>query len=243
MKNIFNQIIWQFNFSTSDQLKAIAKAAGKKRIILGTSESESKFIGLKEAVCLTQKDNLFLNLDHGKDLKYIKKAIDIGYDMVHFDGSSLGFKENIKKTQEIVDYAHKKKVLVEGEIDPISSKMTDPKKALLFLKETGIDSLAIAIGNKHGKEKVKIDFSRIKEIKELTNLPLVLHGGSGVSNDDLRKAIKNGISKININTELRMIWKESFKKSLKKKSVKPYELLSKGQEGIEKKVKEYLSIV
>ncbi len=246
MKKIFKKAqqekraIGQFNFSTFDQLKAISKASDGKPIILGTSEGESKFFGLKEAVALAQKSNLYLNLDHGKDLKYVKEAIKTGYNMVHFDGSDLGLKDNIKITKEVVKYAHKHGVLVESEIDPISKKLTDPQEALFFLNETKADCLAIAVGSVHGKEKAEIDFNRIKEIKKLTNAFLVLHGGSGLSFEDLKKAISLGIVKININTELRIIWKKSLEKTLKQKDIKPYNLLPYVQEQIEKKVREYL---
>ncbi|MDD5606688.1 MAG: class II fructose-bisphosphate aldolase [Candidatus Pacebacteria bacterium] len=236
------KFLWQFNFSTLEQLRAIVQASKGKKIILGTSESESKFFGLEEAVYLTRKSNLLLNLDHGKDIKYIKQAIKIGYDMIHFDGSDLKFKDNIKITKELVKLAHKKGVFLEAEFDPISDKLTDPKKALFFLKQTKADSLAIAVGNRHGKEKVNINFERIREIKRLTGSSLVLHGGSGVSLTELKKAIQSGINKININTELRIIWKQALKQSLKQKDLKPYNLLKPVQEKIKEKVEKYLLI-
>ncbi len=234
--------IFQFNFSTLEQLKAIIQASKGRKVILGTSESESKFFGLEEAVFLTKKSNLLLNLDHGKDIRYIKKAIQAGYSMIHFDGSDLSFKDNIKITKELVKYAHKNNVFLEAEFDPISSDLTDPEKALLFLRETKADSLAIAVGNKHGKEKAKIDFNRIKEIKKLTKAFLVLHGGSGLSFLDLKKAVNSGIDKININTELRIVWKQALIKNLQKKDLKPYNLLKPVQEEISKRVEKYLLI-
>ncbi|GAI51856.1 unnamed protein product [marine sediment metagenome] len=116
--------IGQFNFSTIEQLRGILAAAQKMKspVILGTSEGESRYLGLKEIVALVEiskikyKVPVFLNLDHGKDLNWIKKAIDFGYSAVHFDGSELPFKKNIKCAKKIVEYAHKKGVLVEGEL-------------------------------------------------------------------------------------------------------------------------------
>ncbi len=244
MKKIFKKgVVFQFNFSTLEQLRGIIEASSKKPVILGTSQRESRFFGLKEAVFLTRKSNLFLNLDHGKDITYLKQAIKAGYDMIHFDGSSFNFKDNIKLTKEIVEYAHKKGVLVEVEIDPISAeKITCPQEALLFLKQTQADCLAISVGNKHGLEKVRLDFESIKRIKKLTKAFLVLHGGSGISSIDLKKAVSCGINKININTELRLVWKQTLKKSLKQKDIKPYNLLPPVQEAIKKRVQKYLLI-
>lgn len=244
--------IGQFNFSTFEQLRGILAAAQKTKtpVILGTSEGESKFLGLKEILALVEiskmkyKVSAFLNLDHGKDLDYIKRAVDFGYSAVHFDGSGLPLEKNIKYAKKIVEYAHKKGVLVEGELDPIKKEgLTFPKKAEKFIKETKVDSLAIAIGNVHGMYKnQKLDFERLKEINNRVNAFLVLHGGSGISNIQIRKAIKSGIVKININTELRLAWKEALAKSLKTQEVKPYKILPKAQKAVQEKVEEKVKV-
>lgn len=256
--------IAQFNFSTLEQLRAILAASAelKSPVIIGTSEGESNFLGLKETIALFEiskmkyKANAFLNLDHGKDLKIIKKAIDYGYNSVHFDGSKLAFKKNMEMAKKVVDYAHKKGVLVEGELGYIAGEskahntkakvseksLTLPEQVSHFVKQTRVDSLAVAVGNLHGVYKggMKIDFKRLKEINKETNIALVLHGGSGIADSDIRKAIKLGIVKININTELRMAWKESLKRELKRGEVKPYKILTEVQNSIQKKVEEKL---
>jgi len=262
--------IGQFNFSTLEQLKGIILAAKKlsSPVILGTSENEINFLGLKETLAIVRileqklQFSLFLHLDHGKNLDLIKKAIDFGFDSVHFDGSLLSFKENIKLTTRIVKYAHKNKVLVEGELGFLrgesrpfkSSKvlyeikekdLTKPEEVEEFVKETGVDSLAIAIGNVHGTylKMPKLDFERLTKIREKTNIFLVLHGGSGIPPKDLKKAIKLGIQKININTELRVVWKENLQKVLEKsQEVKPYKILPKVEKAIQKKVEKYIRL-
>ena len=259
------QAIGQFNFSTLEQLKGIIEAAREKKapIILGTSQGEVGFFGMEEAILLRDYyrksfPHIYLNLDHGRDIKLIKKAIDLGYDCVHHDGSELSFKENIKRTKKIVKYAHKRKVLVEGEIKSIKGGSETHKGVLKFEKErfenvaqakefvakTKIDSLAINIGNVHGtfSKPIRLNIDLLKEINKNISVFLVLHGGSGTKEADIKKAIKNGIVKININTELRQVWKKSLLKSLKKETVKPYKILLPVIEAIEEKTKEKIKL-
>lgn len=256
----------QFNFSTLEQLRGILKAGEKLKnpLILGTSEGEARFLGLKEIVALVEINKLkynipaFLNLDHGKDLNLIKKAVDLGYHCVHFDGSNLSFKENIKKTKEIVSYAHKRGILVEGELGKITGSsvaqkgegkikkkdLTLPSQVEEFVRKTGVDSLAVAIGNIHGvyDKMPKLDFERLKEIRGKSNVFLVLHGASGIAPSDIRKAVKGGMVKVNNNTELRMAWKKALKEAVKGKEVKPYNILSSAQKAVQKKVEEKIKL-
>ncbi|SNX55035.1 class II fructose-bisphosphate aldolase [Thermoanaerobacterium sp. RBIITD] len=153
-----------------------------------------------------------LNFDHGQDVLLLKKAIDDGFSSVMVDASRFGLEGNIAMTKEIVQYAHPKGVSVEGEIGcmgateganfTVNDMYTNPKEALRFVRETGIDALAISIGSSHGnypKGMVpKFDFERLKVIKELTKMPLVLHGGSGSGEDNILKSVKYGINKINV---------------------------------------------
>jgi fructose-bisphosphate aldolase class II len=257
--------IGQFNFSDFTQLKSIVSKALelKSPIILGTSEGESNFFGLQEAVAirdvLRKKTSLpiFLNLDHGKSFEYLKQAIDAGYDMVHFDGSKLPLEENIKVTKEVVKYAKQRGVTVEGEVGILgtaSSKvylekfeikeenLTKPEDALRYLKATKVDLLAISIGNFHGIEISGIDpnlrLDVLKLIKEKTNnIPLVLHGGSGTPEDDIKEAIKEGIVKININTELRLAFSGNLRRALGNvDEIIPYKYLAETQKPVEKVV-------
>ena len=256
--------IGQFNFSTLEQFKAIINVAKrlKSPVILGTSQGEANFFGLEEAITLRNLYRkrfpyIYLNLDHGKDVNLIKKAINLGYDCVHFDGSGLDFQENIKITKKIVKYAHKKGCLVEGEIKSIQGSsevhtrlpkeilLEDVEKAKEFVKKTEVDSLAINIGNLHGvyTKPIRLNIDHLKEIKRAIPVFLVLHGGSGTSKKDIKEAIKNGVVKINVNTELRKVWREGLEKSLKKHkdTIKPYnilpEVILKVEETVEEKIK------
>jgi len=262
--------IGQFNFSTPEILKASVLAAKKMRapIIVGTSGGESRFLGLNEAVAMVKAQRkiwplVFLNLDHGKLFDYIKEAINVGYDAVHFDGSKLPIKENIKIAKKVVAYAKKKNVLVEAEMDLVkgSSKiigqipeireedLTDPEIALLFVQETKVDSLAISIGTFHGVEasgkKPDIKIKRLQEIqKKLKKTFLVLHGGSGVATKDIKKSIKSGIVKININTELRATYTTTLKKILREnpEEIVPYRIMPKVIKNIQKVVEEKIKL-
>jgi ketose-bisphosphate aldolase len=243
--------IGQFNFSTLEQLRAILSAAKEMHspVILGASEGESNYFGLEEAVALVKISRkkygveVFLNLDHGKDIDVIKKAINFGYDAVHFDGSFLPIEENKEIAKKIVKYAKKKGVLVEGEIESIGAKsnvsLSDVRD---FVKKTGVDSLAIAIGSKHAcYENIVLDIEKLKEFSQLASF-LVLHGGSGIPDDQVKKAIENGIVKININTELRMLWKKGIKEAIADEEIKPYKILEKIGGPIQRKVEEKIKI-
>lgn len=256
----------QFNFSDLSQLKGIvAKAVElKSPVILGTSEGESKFFGLEEAVAIRDVlrkrtgAEIFLNLDHGKSFEYLKQAIDAGYDMVHFDGSKLPLEENIKISKEVVKYAHWRNVLVEGEVGILGTdasrlysekfqineeNLTKPDEAEKFIKETKTDLLAISMGNFHGIEASGVDPNlRIDVLEKITekigNTFVVLHGGSGTPQDDIKQAIQKGIVKININTELRMAFTGNLRRALSEnpEEVVPYKYLPQAQAGVERQV-------
>ena len=261
--------IGQFNFSTLEQLRAIFEAARENNspVILGTSEGESRFFGLEEIIAIVKifrkKYNVpaFLNLDHGKDPVWIKKAIDSGYDAVHFDGSSLDLAENTVKTKEIVNYARAKKVLIEGELGRIQGEskfhhgspniekenLTNPDDVGKFCLTARINSLAISIGNTHGvfEREQHLDLARLAEIKKETKVFLVLHGGSGIRDDEIRRAITLGINKINFNTELRIVWKETIAAAFLNNpdEMRPYRVLAKVQENIKKKVEQKIHLI
>ncbi len=266
--------IGQFNFSDFTQVKGIIDSAKnlKSPIILGTSERESNFFGLEEAVALrdvlrkkTRSTSsgqaglpIFLNLDHGKSFEYVKKAIDAKYDMVHFDGSKLPLEENIKITKQVVKYARWRGVLVEGELGIIgtdSSKvysekfeikeenLTKPDEVKEYVKKTGVDLLAVSIGNFHGIGASGVDpnlrLDVLMAVKEkVDNMLFVLHGGSGILEENIREAIKMGIVKININTELRIAFSDNLRKALNDNpsEITPYKYLPDAQKSVEKNV-------
>ncbi len=258
--------IGQFNFSSYDQLKGIAKAAKELDVpvICGTSTGEANYFGIEEAVSLVQTINkkegtsLYLNYDHGKDVNVLKYAIDCGYNMVHFDGSDFSYEEAVKKALELVSYAKNKNVVVEGEISKIYGKstiseekieettLTSIEKIDKFISESGVDCIALDIGNVHGvyKECPQIKTERVEELLELIDTFVVLHGGSGISNDEIRETIEKGIVKININTEIRLEWRKALSDSLesKLKEVTPYKILPDVSNAVSEKVKEKINL-
>jgi fructose-bisphosphate aldolase class II len=263
--------IGQFNISTDEQIKAIVETAKdlNSPVIIATSESERKFIGAKQAVALAEswkKETglpIILNADHCKSFESAKEAIDAGYDMVQFDGSSLPFEENVKTTKQVLKYAKSKnpEIIVEAELgylrggseihkEKIEIKeedLTKPEEAKKFVAETSIDALAVVIGNLHGiqAESKKLFLSRLKEIqKAVPNTLLVLHGGSDTQEKDIKKAIKLGIVKININTELRVAYSDALEKEIKEHpdEVKPYKILAPAIEETKKVVEKKIEL-
>jgi fructose-bisphosphate aldolase class II len=258
--------IGQFNFSTLEQLRAIVEASQRLSwpVVVGISQGGVDYLGLDMALAMvrTLEKRLgtrpFLHFDHARDWSLIKKAIDIGYDSVHFDGSHLPFSKNLKLTKKIVQYAHNRGVLVEAEINPVLGKstflpqkkirikkeqLTDPRQASEFIKETNIDSLAVLIGNVHGvcEGGPNLDFGRLKSIRKEVKTFLVLHGGSGIKTNNLKRAVKMGIQKVNINTELRIVWRKELERSLKRsKSIKPYVIFPSVIKPMERLVEKYI---
>lgn len=165
-----------------------------------------------------------LHLDHGTTPEVIKKAIDLGFSSVMIDASQDTFEENVRKTKEIIDYAHPKGVVVEAEIGHVGagenyenhetsdSQYTTVEEAKKFAEETGVDSLAISIGTAHGMYKgiPEINFDRLKEIAAAVDTPLVLHGGSSSGDENLNRCATNGITKINIFSDLLVAAKEEI---------------------------------
>ncbi|MCX6754809.1 MAG: class II fructose-bisphosphate aldolase family protein [Candidatus Nomurabacteria bacterium] len=243
-------------------------------VIIGVSEGEEEFIGRSEVAALIKEirtnDNypIFLNADHHYTFESVKAALDAGYDSAIIDAVKLPLEENIALTKKCVDYAKElnqkegRDILIEAELGFIgqSSKlldavpegiteatMTKPEDALIFVKETGVDLLAPSVGNIHGMVKggnPKLDINRIKEIRTTCGIPLVLHGGSGIADEDFTNAIKAGISVIHINTEIRVAYKEALVKYLNENpnEIAPYKILKPAVEAIEKVVEERLKL-
>jgi fructose-bisphosphate aldolase class II len=244
-----------FNFSNLETLKAIVEAAKetKSPVLVGTSEGERGFIGLKEARSLVKSFSeeaglpIFLNADHTKSVKSAKLAIDAGYDSVHIDLSHLSLEENIRGTKEVVVYARAKDkdISVEGELGYLRGEskiqkkkievrpedLTDPSQAELFVKETEVDRLAGAFGNIHGisLDEPALDIKRIREVRKVLpkKVALVLHAGSGIPDGEIQEAIIAGIANIHISTELRREFREELEKSIHKdeEEYAPYKIL------------------
>lgn len=263
-----------FNISNTEGLWGVFRAAQSLNtpVIIGVSEGERDFIGVKQVVALVKslRDEfdypVFLNADHTYSFDRVKEAIDAGFDSVIFDGAKLSFEDNVKVTKQCVDYARDcgRDVLVEGELGFIgtSSKvldeipegvmldeksLTDPEKAKEFVEMTGLDMLAPAVGNFHGMLRggvdPKLNIERVKKISDATKIPLVLHGGSGNSEDDFRQAIVNGVCIVHINTEIRVAYKQGLQIGLTENpdEIAPYKFLKPAvkavQDVVEKKLK------
>jgi fructose-bisphosphate aldolase class II len=228
--------IGAFNCNNMELIQAIISAAEAERspVIIQASQGAIKYAGLgyiTALVCeaaLSSKVPVALHLDHGTDFEQVMKCLRAGFTSVMFDGSHLSLEENIKKTAQVVELAHAVDVSVEGELgrlqgteDQISVSeqeafFTDPQEALTFVQETGIDALAPSIGTAHGRYRgrPKLDFQRLKEIHELVQIPLVLHGSSGVPGEDIRRAIELGVRKVNIDTDIRQAFVQKMRQVL-----------------------------
>lgn len=199
-----------------------------------------------------------LNLDHGMDFSVIADCINMGFTNVMFDGSSLPYEENLKKTQMICSLAHSVGCSVEAELghvgqasdedDESSDLFTDPSMAKKFVEYTGVDALAVAIGTAHGnypKGKIpKLDFERLTELKMCLKMPLVLHGGSGAGNDNLRKAVSLGINKINVATDAFSIAKKGMLEAMKEDPNMDYmHICMEVEETVKHFVKDYMNVI
>lgn len=215
-----NYAVGSFSVANMEMVLGVLKAAGELNapVILQIAEvrlkqSPLEIIGpLMVAAAENADTPVAVHFDHGKTEEKIKQALDLGFTSVMFDGSHLPLDENIATTKRIIDIAGKYNASVEAEIgcvggsedgsEDIAINCTKPQDAVRFEAETGVDALAIAIGNAHGnyKDVPKLRFDILQKVNEMTNTPLVLHGGTGISPDDFVKCSKNGIKKINIAT-------------------------------------------
>lgn len=250
--------VGQFNINNVEWTSAILEEAEKTKtpVILGVTTSAAKYMGgwhtvvgmvkgLMEDLKITVP--VALHVDHGPTVKDCKDAIDAGFTSVMIDASHYPLEENIRIVKEVTDYAHSRPnyVSVEAELGRVGgqedfvvaeSAYAIPEECVRLVKETGIDCLAPALGSVHGPYhgEPKLGFKEMKEIAGLVNIPLVLHGGSGIPNDQLRMAIDRGTSKININTECQMAWTKIVREvlSTNDKVYDPRKIIGPGREGI-----------
>lgn len=266
--------IGHFNISNLEAFHAIYQAARKLNVpvIIGLSEGEEKFVGREEGVALVkairERDDypIFLNADHHSSFESVKASIDAGFDMVIIDAAKLSFEENVKLTKQCVDYAHNvnketgRDILVEAELGYIgvgsdiketipegAGILTKVEDAKRFVEETGIDLFAPSVGSIHGlikSGKPHIDAELVAEIKKVTGVPLVLHGGSGLRDEDFTNAIKSGISIVHINSEIRLADRDAVKKSIDENpnEINPSKILQPAIEAIEKIVEARLKL-
>lgn len=264
--------IGHFNISDIVGFWAVVGAAKKLNlpVIIGVSEGERDFLGVKQIKALVDTikiDGLpvFLNADHTYSIDRVKEVVDTQFDAVIIDGADKSFEENVVMTKESVSYARNKnpEIIMEGELGFIgkSSKildtipkeaeisdntMTKPEEAMEFVKQTGVDLFSPAVGNIHGIVRggnLKLNIERIREIRKAVGIPLVLHGGSGITDEEFRQAIASGILIIHINTELRIAYKQGLQKYFAENpdEITPYKYLrgalSAMQEVVEKRMR------
>jgi len=255
-----------FNIHTLEMLQGVVEAASETNspVIIQTSKSTINHIGLPFIVANVEIASreldvpVALHLDHCTDYNTVIKCIKEGYSSVMVDGSMLDYKENVSFVREVVKVANTVDVAVEGEIGKIqgteevlsvdsdNDNLTLPEEAKKFAEDTGLDTLAVAIGTAHGvyKGEPKLDFKRLENIEKQVSVPLVLHGASGVSEKDLKETIKRGITKVNIATDLKVPMAEAIKDFFKENpdGYDPRKYLGQGKAVVKEVIKQKIKI-
>lgn len=225
-----------FNTTDTDMLEAVIAAAEELNspVVIGTAEvllpyGELKLIAPSLLAAAKRASvPVVLHYDHGLTFDRCMEALDLGFSSLMFDGSAGDYDKNIADTRKVVEIAHSRGISVEGEIghvgqaasgdDQLSDMYTTPDEAESYVKATGVDALAVSIGTAHGvyKHKPMLNLQRLSEIRNRVDVPLVLHGGSGLTDDDFRNTIKNGIAKVNIFTDLCLAGDRAMREGLEK---------------------------
>ena len=236
-------------------------------ILLSFAQAHKHLISLEEAAVVGKlmaenvKAPIALHLDHGEDFDYIKRAIDLGFNSVMIDASMHEFKENVRLTKEVVDYAHAKGVDVEAEIghvggttesptemESVANVYTTVEEATAFVEQTGADSLAVSIGTSHGVYKnnknPELNFQRLQELAANVPVPLVLHGGSGTGDDNLKRCVREGITKVNVFTEFTTAALAHAAKAVREEQLKSYMRVQQAaDEGIRSVITHYINLL
>lgn len=223
-----------FNVENMEMAQAVIEAAVELSapVILQTTPSTLRYAPVEMySAIVTQLAKeaavpVALHLDHGSSFNLAKRALEAGYSSVMIDGSKEIFDQNIQLTRQVVETAQKYHVPVEAELGKVGGKeddleaegdaYTDPEQARIFVEQTGVDSLAVAIGTAHGvyHGEPKLDVGRLREIQAVVDIPLVLHGASGLSDESVKECIQAGICKVNFATELRIAYSDGIKETL-----------------------------
>lgn len=241
----------QFNINNLEWTRFILEEVNKLGVpaILGVSEGAIKYMGGYKTVANLVKNlieylsvsvPISIHLDHGSSFDSCKNAIDAGFTSVMIDYSRYDLDTNIQVTKEVVEYAKERGVSVEAELGPINTNKTTDinyvnlEDSIRFCKETNIDFFAPALGSVHGPYigEPKLNFDLMKDISVNCNIPLVLHGGSGIPDEQISKSIECGISKININTELQQVWAQSVKDNINNDIYDPRIIIKYGEQSI-----------
>ncbi len=263
---INNSVVFHFNINNLEWAKIILEKCNNEHmdVILGSSEGAIKYMGGYDVVVSLVKSlikdlnitiNVCLHLDHGSSIDSCKKAIDAGFTSVMIDASKCSYEENVIITKEVVNYAHPKGVTVEAEIghvggieDNMASNivLANYDECLRFVSETGIDALAPAIGTVHGiyKGELNIDYDLIKRLSSNLSIPLVMHGGSGLELDVLKKCVECGINKINVNSDLQKVWHDAVKEFINNNDTfDPRKVIMSGKDAILNEMDKKISII
>ena len=255
-----------FNCNNMEIVQAIVAAAEAENspVIIQASQGAIKYAGIDYIAALSRqaaqaaKVPVALHLDHGTSLEQVMACIRHGFTSVMIDGSKYPFAENVALTQKVVELAHAIGVSVEAElgkiggveddiaVDEREAFFTDPEEAREFVLKTGVDSLAVAIGTAHGRYKgvPKLDFERLAKIRELVDIPLVLHGSSGVPDEDIKKAISLGVAKVNIDTNIREAFVGKMREVLAKNpdEIDPRKILGPAKEAAIEIIREKIRV-
>lgn len=256
--------VGQFNILNLEWTQAVLKAAAELNspVIIGVSENAAKYMGgFKQVVDMVANVyeynkytiDVAIHLDHGDTFEVCKDAIDAGFTSVMIDKSKLSIEENVALTKKVVDYAKPKGVSVEAEVGIVGGNEDGAGGTVTYAKledcvqitnETGIDILAPALGSVHGfyKGEPKLGFVEMEEIRDTIKIPLVLHGGSGIDDEKIRKAISCGICKINVNTENQVAFKEALKDAVLTDLLDPRYLLKTSYQAVTDTVKEKIEL-
>lgn len=265
-----NWALGAFNTSNLEMTQAIAWGLRAARApgIIQTSEATIRYAGLVTIrdiirdIAASVDVPIVLHLDHGKSLDTVRACIEAGYGSVMFDGSTLPLEENIARTKDVVAFAHTRGVCVEGEVGQIlrtdgpragavasaEQGLTDPAEAERFVRETTVDLLAVAVGTLHGSFQGKegIRFARLADIAQAVSVPLVLHGASGVPDAEILRALNYGIVKVNIDTELREVFRDTLAvhdASAKEGGADPRTILAPVRDAVQRAVQEKVKLL
>jgi len=258
--------IGAFNLNNMEIAQAIIETAQEEKapVILQASQGAIQYAGVDYIAAIARVAAekatvpVSLHLDHGLSFEQNVECIRAGFSSVMFDGSKLPLQENIAITKRVCEVAHIVGVSVEGELgqipksgenvtrEQLEKMMANPQETEEFVKKTGVDALAIAVGNVHGMktQEAQIDVPRIEKIRKLTNAPLVLHGASGIPNESVKQAIKAGICKINIDTEIRKAFVRGISTVLKEtpSEIDPRKILGKAKTEMKEAVREKIHL-
>ena len=264
--NEHNFAVPAFNIGSGQILNAVIDCCEKKQapVILAIHPDELEFQGDSFVEMCKDRANktkvpVAIHLDHGATMEQVLRAIRCGFTSVMIDASSESFEDNINITKEVIKVAHPLGVSVEAELGTIGDIKEDtgnreigskeiiytkPEDAVKFVEETGCDTLAIAIGTAHGRYHgtPHIDFDLLKQITDVVDIPLVLHGGSGTGDENLRKAVKNGIQKVNLATELVVAGKEELETFIQDKNFDKWQLIPSFIKGYSDRLEHYVNL-